>query len=317
VIVLLPLLNTPAQQIQQYADEDENEYGWTSSYYGSRLARLDFSPGTDLYGDPGWAPLSFWALTQPMGARYLYSIALGLSDQPGQAPPSPSFVPPHHPGPLAASARAAMRLMAIACASAGLGLIGWRLGWLGLAVTAVFLALPAHVNLALGWAEGPLLLGAGLCVASYGKRWFPLALGLAAAFKLTALGLWPLIFVRGAAGRWSRLVGAGLTLGVWTVLTPPSWFFYGPLYLALMAWDRFEEYWVFQRVQIATQPGLYAPSRYLWPFELAALVGLALALRWSVGRRRTLVRLALGLRARHSNDHGPTRLLLWKNRSVS
>jgi hypothetical protein len=64
-----------------------------------------------------------------------------------------------------------------------------------------------------------------------------------------------------------------VTLSVWTLLTPPSWFFFGPVYLALMVWDRFEEYWVFQRVQIATQPGIYAPSRYGWPFELAVLLG--------------------------------------------
>jgi hypothetical protein len=207
LVLLLPLLYTPAHQIQQFADQDENEYGWTSRYYGERLARFDFSPGTDLYADPGWEPLSFWALTQPMGARYLCSAALGLSGQPEQTAPFPSFVPPQRPSPLTPAALVAMRLTAIACAAAGLGLIGWRLGWLGLAVAAVFLPLPTHANLALGWAEGPLLLGAGLCVAGYGKRWFPVALGIAATFKLTALGLWPLIFLRGAAGRWSRIVG--------------------------------------------------------------------------------------------------------------
>lgn len=42
-------------------------------------------------------------------------------------------------------------------------------------------------DLARAWAEVPVLLGFGQCAATYRTRWFAVARGLAAIFKLTAL----------------------------------------------------------------------------------------------------------------------------------
>src|ERR1051326_7300473 len=67
---------------------DENHYAWTAAYYGARLAHLDLRPdSSDPVLDPGWAPFSLWALTQPMGARLIYAIALGLTGSPPPALP--------------------------------------------------------------------------------------------------------------------------------------------------------------------------------------------------------------------------------------
>jgi len=55
---------------------DEHEYGGTAGYYGAhlaRLARLDSAAGPDPIQDPGWSPWTYWAMTQPMGTRFLYN----------------------------------------------------------------------------------------------------------------------------------------------------------------------------------------------------------------------------------------------------
>ena len=263
---------------------DEDEYAWTAGYYGTRLFRLDFSPGSDAYTDPGWSPWSHWALTQPMGARLVYAVAYRIT---GVTPPP---LPPQFrqlgsrtwledaSRALPAATRGMLRLAATLCAALGLALIAWRLSWWGMAAAVCFLALSSvRRDLALAWAEGPLMLGLGLCVLSYGTRWFGLATGLAATFKLTALGLWPLLLIPAASGRRGRwatykaLAGACL---VWTVLDPPAWFAGGPFYLAVMIFDRGAE-----RARQAADLGAQIPPRYLWPVELAIALGLALLAR--------------------------------------
>ena len=62
---------------------DERMYVWKAGYYGGRIARLDFSPAGDMpYLDPGWDPLSFWAIEQPLGAHLIYALAMGLTRTP-------------------------------------------------------------------------------------------------------------------------------------------------------------------------------------------------------------------------------------------
>jgi len=61
-------------------DGDEAQYGWSAAYFGGLVARLDFARGgSDPFTDPGWAPLSYWSLTQPMGTRFFYAIVLGVT----------------------------------------------------------------------------------------------------------------------------------------------------------------------------------------------------------------------------------------------
>lgn len=280
---------------------DEDEYGWSAAYFGGRLAHLDFSPG-DGDSDPGWSPSTYWALTQPMATRLVYAIAMGTTDAPAPAarpvfePVRPLVWRADQARVLDPETRLRLRFVATLCAAAGLALIAWRLQWWGLIASVVFLGLP-HVrsDLALAWAEGPLLLGLGLSIAGLGRRWFGAAVGLAAGFKLTALGLWPLLLIPGAngRGRYGPLRGLLYALAVWTFLEPPSWFAGGPLYLRFMLHMR-----VLNEFTQSTQFGMYVPARYLWPAELLLLVGLAAfarhalgnglpALRWPQCRRAT------------------------------
>src|SRR5579884_3348482 len=203
---------------------DEDEYGWSAAYYGSRAARLDLSPGAG-GSDPGWSPNSYWAVTQPMGTRFLFAAALGISgaEAPARRPALQQAAPREWLADtetmLAPSTRRVLRIAAVVCA----------------------------------------------------------ALGLAASFKLTALGLWPLLFVPGAAGRGRRPVvrGAISALAVWTLLDPPSWFAGGPAFLGVMLRVR-----MLNELAQNESFGLYAPARYQWPARLLVLVGLALLARW-------------------------------------
>ena len=269
---------------------DEDEYGGTAGYYGSHLAQLahlDSTAGADSIQDPEWSPWTYWAMTQPMGTRFLYAAALKVTGLP--APTRIRKAGDMDPRVfLAPEPRRALRVVAALCAAIGLGLIAWRLRVWGVAVAAVFLLLPnVRDDFALAWAEGPLLLGFGLCVASYGSRWFAATLGVAATFKLTALGGWPLLFLPGAAGRgkWALMRAIAIAAGVWAVLTPPSWFAGGPLFLIAMVVDRVAEHGRQNRYMTDMLAGNYLPSRYLWPGELLLLIGLALLARQLIARR--------------------------------
>src|SRR5215212_9926676 len=64
IAALLPGVRTVPQH------GDEADYALIGTYYGGRVARLDFSPVShDVQVDPGWSPTGIWALTQPMGTR--------------------------------------------------------------------------------------------------------------------------------------------------------------------------------------------------------------------------------------------------------
>lgn len=263
--VLLPLAYSSS------VHGDEVMEAWSAAYYGGRLARLDLSPNAgDLQLDPGWSPYSPWAQTQPMGARFIYALVLGISG----APPAPYGDDGSH---VAFETLFPMRVAAILSAALGLALIALRLRWPALAAVVLFLAIP-HVreDLARGWGEGPLLLGFGLCAVSYGSRWFPAACGFAATLKLTALGIWPFMYLPGAVGRWSRLRVLGpvaIACLVWSAATPPAWFAGGPPFLVAMILYRGREYGE-QSGLVGGPFGLFVPSRYVWPVELAALLAL-------------------------------------------
>ncbi len=262
----------------------ESQYVWSAAYFGSRLAHLDFStePGPDSMTDPSWNPATFWTLTQPMGTRFLYAAAMGLFQLPVPSlpydwdqrdlPQSEAIVPP--------ITLRALRALAILCAALGFALLALRFGWPTTLATALLLAIP-HVryDLVCAWAEGPLILGFGLCSLAYGTRKFALACALAASFKLTGLAMWPLMLVPGAFGagigpRWSLLAPV-----VWSLLSPPSWFALGPVYLVIQVLDRSREY-----ILATLHPGpagnlgpggLYIATRYLWLLEWLLLLAVA------------------------------------------
>lgn len=277
--VLVPL----ALSLPQHIDEVEHTY--IAAYYGGKISRLDFAPvaGSDEFLDPGWTPVTFWTLTQPMGPRYMYSAALGIT----QAPP------PYEPRNRVGDARDnplthlstptlnTMRFTAVLLAAVGLALIAHRFRWAGVVAIAMFLFIP-HVreDLARGWAEGPLLFGFGLAAATWGTRAFAPVCGLAVLYKLNALPLWLLAFHHGfGRSRYQHIAGIGAAWLTWTALEPPAWFMGGPLYLGMMLRMRWLE---FADQSGRADPelwgglfGHYFPTRYLWPIELAVLLSAA------------------------------------------
>lgn len=253
---------------------DETQYGWSAAYFGARLARLDFSLGAGTLLDPGWN-YSYWTLTQPMGARFVYAAALAIAgaDVPNLPADSVDSYNWERQMRLSSYAILSMRLAAILCAALGFAVICSRFRWRGVLACALFLAIPfVHTDLARGWAEGPLLLGIGLCIAAYGTRWFAPLCGLTVTFKLTALPLFLAAFWHGyGRTRLAHLAGFLVSLGVWVLLTPPSWFGGGPLFLGMMVANRITEYSV-QALRPENADDIFLPTRYLLPFVLLALL---------------------------------------------
>lgn len=288
VLALVPIARSA------YQHPDEAQYGWSAAYFGSLAADGDFGVnGSDLFVDPGWNPFSYWSSTTGMGARFWFAGALAVTGS--EAPSRPySYTNAALQGPetlLSSSTLLVLRIAAILAAALGLGLIAWRLGLPAAVGISIFLALPnVREDLARAWAEGPLLLGFGLIVASYGSRLFAVACAAAATFKLTAIGLWPLVLLRRANGGLPAWKGLAVLLLVWTVLTPQSWWILGPPDLFVMIAARANEF----SGQSDAVGGFFLPSRYLWPLELAACVGLAIAvsrlaharLPWRIGAGR-------------------------------
>ncbi|HEX2987384.1 MAG TPA: hypothetical protein VHS06_04355 [Chloroflexota bacterium] len=277
---------------------DEVQYAYISDYFGGKISRLDFTPvsGSDEWLDPGWSPSSFWALTQPMGPRYLYAAALGITQAPPPARPWiwGDFVSYNPLTQLTDGTRNTIRFTAVLLSALGLALIAYRLGWSAVVAIVVFLLIP-HVreDLARGWAEGPLLFGLGLAAAAWGTRWFAPACGFAVAVKLNALPLLLLAFYGGfGRSRYRHILGVTVALVVWTILMPPAWYSYGPAFLVLMILMRWVEFGSQSRF---ADPevwgglfGHYFPTRYLWPVELVVL----LTAMYLVARyRHRLVRL--------------------------
>ncbi len=268
---------------------DERLYAWSSAYYTEKLLRLDLrTAGSDPYTDPAWAPVNFWTLTEPMGLRCIYGLAMTIT---GASPPSRpySYAAGALNGPeteIPPETLMILRFTAVLCSVVGFMLIALKLGWRGTAAAAIVLAFPySREDLSRAWAEGPLVLGFGLCVVAYGTRWFPIACGIAATLKLTALGIWPLTLFRRANGGRYGILGPPIAALAWTALTPPAWFLLGPFYLILMLVDRFVEF------RSASQQwpglfGLYFPTRYFLPFEFL----FALTVVWIVPRIRYATR---------------------------
>ncbi|MFA6270878.1 MAG: hypothetical protein WC657_06770, partial [Candidatus Paceibacterota bacterium] len=231
-------LSPSALSLPQHGDE--LMYIWKAAYYADRLIRLDFDGGDpNSFVDPGWSPFSFWALEQPWGSHAIYALAL---DTYRVSPPSLSYSrdDASSQGPLSDIPDATLPIVrgtAIFCAAIGLSLIALRLGWAGAIACLLFLLIP-HVrgDLARAWAEGPLLLGIGMSVLSFGSPWFPLCVGLATGFKLSAIVLWPAVWLS-VPIRFPRIRHAAnlLVAGfAFAVTTPYSWQAGGPLYLIVL-----------------------------------------------------------------------------------
>jgi hypothetical protein len=287
IAALLPGVRTVPQH------GDEADYALIGTYYGGRVARLDFSPvSRDVQVDPGWSPTGIWALTQPMGTRLLYAAVLGATGLPAPTRQWDYLNGAAPEAMLTPDALLAVRLAAILCAALGLAAIALRLRWRACAATFLFLLIPhIRADLTRGWAEGPLLLGCGLCVLAFGTRWFGVACGLAATAKLTALGFWPLLFWPRSTGvkRWASIFGFGSACAVWAVLTPPAWFAGGPVYLPLMIVARLANYAdQSSRVGLPSYEGVggfFLPTRYLLPIEYAGLFLLVSGAVWLWQRR--------------------------------
>jgi hypothetical protein len=259
---------------------DEAQWGWAAGYYGSRLRHLDLSlSGAHGFADPGWAPFTYWTIDQPMGGRLVYAFALLVSG--AIAPSVPfSWADPDLQGPethLVSSSLFILRCASILCAALGLALFAFRLGWPGMIAAALFIAIPhVRIDLAEVRAEGPLLLGFGLCAISYGSCWFAPACGIAATFKLMGLITWPLAFFHGfGRTRWKHVAGFVVAVLTWSLLTPQSWLAGGPLYLPLMIVFRLDQNRI-QATQFADRAlgGLFVKPRYFWPLELLLLLAL-------------------------------------------
>lgn len=268
VFLATVLLVSPSVRLWQHPDEAQ--YGWSAGYFGSLVAEGDFRrSGNDLFTDPGWSPYSYWSTTTAMGSRYLYAITLGVT--PAETPQTPySYTEPRLQGPetlLDETTLVYLRWTAVLAAAIGLGLIAWRFRWSGAAAMLIVLAIP-HVRADLGraWAEGPLVLGFGLVAAAYGTRFFAPACGIAATFKLTALGLWPLAALKRANGGLTFARGLLLTFSTFILLTPPAWIA-PPVQFGRMIEARLNEY---EGQSVGEHA--FLPSRYFLPLELAAAI---------------------------------------------
>ena len=289
-VVLSFAVLLPAAIQHRAQHSDETEYVWAAKYYGNRVVHIDFSRGAGTFRDPGWTPNVYWTSGSNFGTFYVYALALGITGQPGPTLPH-SSVDPRLQGPQSKAPYRSLtiaRLAAALCAALGLALISRRLGWTGVVAATFFLLAPnVPGDLTRAWAEGPLLLGFGLCATAFGTPWFGVACGAAATFKLTALGLWPLMLWRRANGklsRWKALLLAALT---WTVLMPASWWALGPVYLIQAVRFRASQFEGQSASNLTdVHGGVFLPSRYLLQIEILGAVGLALALSLVVRRIR-------------------------------
>jgi len=266
--------------LEQHGDEQMRT--WKAAYYAQLLLNGDMrSKDPRSYTDPGMAPLSVWAYEQPWGSHMIYAAAIWLTDSTVQPLPY-SYEDPTLQGPDTLVPQATLRVLrltAIACASLGLGLIALRLGWPVLLGGTLFLAIPhVRADLCRAWAEGPLLLGFGLCAIAYGTTWFPVAAGLATGFKLTGLALWPIVWFKGPIPfrRVRHVANIVVTMIVFSLTTPCSWLAGGPLYIGIMIVYRVLTY-AQQSSEFGGRFGLFIPTRYLWPIELASMICLSQA----------------------------------------
>lgn len=269
-----PLWNHPPQH------PDEAQYAWSAGYFSGLIERGELARGTDQFLDPGWDPESYWG--RAMGTRWIYALALQTTG--AEAPLTPySWTEARLQGPGSFASDSTLRTLrwfGAVCAALGAALFALRLGWHAVLAALVVIAFPRGASTwGRSWAEGPLMLGFGLCAVAWGTRWFGVALGVAGTFKLTAVGLWPLALLRRAGGGVNPLLTAAVTAAVWTALTPPSWFAGGPLDLLHMIEARADEF----RGQ--SEDGLFIPFRYVWPLVFLGTIALS-RLAWPRVDRR-------------------------------
>jgi hypothetical protein len=260
---------------------DEKIYAYLGGYYLQRLSHLDFSgPDLNSYADPGFAPASFYSLDHPFGSNFYYVVVYAITGI--EAPTAPYAYDNITNGPETAIPERSLpvlRIAAVLAAAVGLALITLRLSLKGAAACLVFLFMPyVAEDMARAWSESLLLLGFGLCVISYGTKWFPVAAAAAGAFKLNGMAAWLLLLLPTAgsapqAGKKLRrvLFNIWTTLLVWSFFTPASWTVAGPLYIAFM-WKFRLGVFAYQSTIFPIFFGLFIPTRYLWPIELALLV---------------------------------------------
>lgn len=256
---------------------DEKMYVWKAHYYGQRIAHLDFSGGTDNYLDPGFSPFYYWSVDQPFGCNIIYAVAMAVTSSPPPSLPY-SYNDVTLQGPeteIPIKTLYATRFAAVLCAALGLALISLQFGWNSFIPIIVLLAFPStRDSFSRAWAEGPLMLGFGLCATAYRSKWFPVTLGIASAFKFTAFGLWPLMFINNSCGKefkWRRLLSIFVAIIILIFLTPVAWFNGGPVYIIFMIIHRILT-WYSQSQSIPTINGIFFPERYAWPFELIAFL---------------------------------------------
>ena len=264
---------------------DEDQAIWESQYLVHQLASGDFrGRADDLFTDPHWDPRAYWALGSYTSTRLIYGLALTVTPRTHATIRPYSYTDPSLQGPETRTDDLTLevaRLAGVLCAAMGIALLGLRFRWAAVCAAAVLLLLPGGLGtFSRAWAEGPLLLAFGLCSAAYGTRWFALALGAGVTFKLTVLGLWPLIVLRRARimplayAAWAMLL-------TYVVLTPASWFSgKGPLYILDQVRFRLSQY------SGQSTHGAFFPSRYFWPFELAAVLLAAELVKRVLVRRR-------------------------------
>ena len=268
IFVLFPYVYSQSQH------GDEKQYTWKGWYYLNQILHLDFHKGNSFI-DPGFDPVNYWAVAEPYGSHLIYAIIMRIGNLPPPALPY-SYIHPTLQGPktsIPENTLYPIRLIAIVCAATGLAFITYRFGWVGLFSSLAFLAIPSvRSDLSRAWAEGPLMLGFGLCALSYKSRWFPFACGLIVCFKLTGLIMWPLIFITGSSGkpyRFNRLISIFIALIIYSILTPVSWFVGGPGYLFIQIAYRISSF----IIQSHNSPaGIFLPTRYLWPVELLLIL---------------------------------------------
>jgi hypothetical protein len=279
----------------RHHDEDQN--GWGGSYVTHELLHLDFSWSGGTFVDPKWDPTIYWNFTQPVGVRWLQGFTMRIA---GLEPPRRpySYTDETLQGPetlVPTTTLHVLRVLSALLAAAGLGLLWLRFRWKALPGAVLLLVTPAfRDDLGRAWSEGPLLFMFGLCAATFGRRAFAPVAGLAAAVKLTAVGLWPLLLLRRASGTLRRAAAVVITLLVWTLVNPQSWVRGGPPYLVTMWHDRYHE-WAGQSETYGGPLGAFFPSRYQWPVELGLTLLLAFGAEQLLRRRRTqrIARLAL------------------------
>ncbi len=301
-VVTVAVLVPSALSLSQHGDE--KMYVWKAAYYGGLVARLDTHVGRgDSYMDPGWSPYAFWAFEQPLGSHWLYALVLGLTrSDPPRAPYSWTDASLQGPDTdIPAATLPVVRLAAVVFAAFGLAFVASRLGWHGFTASVLLLAIP-HVreDLARSWAEGPMLLGLGLAVRTYGTRYFVPVCALAASLKMTALLLWPLATWQGTGRRLPHFSALGALVLTFTALHLPGVLFGGPYYVLYMVHFRMRH-----TLEMFAAPtgelGVGDATRWYVPFELAAILAICVLaprvwhrLRPSVQSRPQQVREQIG-----------------------